>query len=77
MLGEFNQDLSCLKIYQTPLTDYSSYRGAACVNKNGEFVLYNTTVHEKIAGSKSVDGRDVIMAHMQFDKLLGIIREYE
>lgn len=70
MIGEFNEDMSELKIYQTPLTDYQSYRGAACVTDEGEFVLYNTTVREKITGSKSVDGRDVIMAHMPFSELL-------
>lgn len=70
MLGEFDENMTELKIFQTPLTDYNSYRGAACVTDNGEFVLYNTTVHEKIKGSTSVDGRDVLMAHMPFDKLI-------
>lgn len=70
MLGVFSEDLSELRIYQTPLTDYSSYRGSAVVDKNGEFILYNTTVREKIKGSRSVDGRDVIMAHMPMDALL-------
>lgn len=75
MLGEFNVDLTNLKIYQTPLTDYASYRSAACVTDTGLFVLYNTTVQEKIKGSKSVDGRDVIMAKMPFDELLGLLKE--
>lgn len=70
MLGEFNEDLSELNIYQTPLTDYNSYRGAACVREDGEFVLYTTTVHEKLKGSNSVDGREVIMAHMSFKELI-------
>jgi len=77
MLGEFNEDITKLKIYQTPLTDYNSYRGAAIVRDDGEFILYNTTVHEKIHGSKAVDGRDVIMAHMPFDKLLDYIQKEE
>ena len=77
MLGEFSDDLSSLKIYQTPLTDYKSYRGSALVRDDGEFILYNTTVGENIMAGKSVDGRDVIMAHMPFDKLLSIIQEKE
>ena len=70
LLGVFSEDLSKLKIYQTPLTDYSSYRGSAIVDKDGEFIIYNTTVREKIKGSKSVDGRDVIMAHMPMNDLI-------
>lgn len=75
MLGVFNDDLSELKIYQTPLTDYASYRGAACVTESGLFVLYNTTVHEKIKGGKSVDGREVIMAQMPFERLIKSLKE--
>lgn len=74
MFGEFNDDLTELFIYQTPLTDYKSYRGSAYVKESGEFVLYNTTVHEKIKGSKSVDGRDVIVAHMPFEELLSKLK---
>ena len=70
MLGEFNDDLTNLKIYSKPLTDYNSYRGAAYVNEQGLFVLYSTTVHEYIHGSKSVDGRDVVMVSMPFAELL-------
>ena len=77
MLGEFSKDLTNLKIYQTPLTDYKSYRGSACVREDGEFILYSTTVHEKIKGGKSVDGREVIMAHMSFGNLLKLLRENE
>lgn len=77
MLGEFSEDLSHLKIYKTPLTDYKSYRSAAIVREDGEFILYNTTVHEKIEGGKSVDGREVIMAHMPFNELLKKLRENE
>lgn len=77
LLGEFSNDLGRLKVYKTPLTDYDSYRSAAYVNSVGEFVLYNTTVHEKIKGGKSIDGREVIMAHMPFDKLLNQLRKNE
>lgn len=77
LLGEFNDDLSELKIYKTPLTDYKSYRGTATVTEDGEFVLYSTTVQEKIKGSNSVDGRDVIMAHMSFQKLMTVLKESE
>ena len=77
MLAEFNDNLSELKIYQTPLRDFASYRGAACVTETGRFVLYNTTVHEKIKGSKSVDGRDVIMAKMPFDELINSLKTVE
>lgn len=70
ILGEFNEDLSCLKLFQKPLTDYCSYRSSAVVTEKGEFVLYNTTVREKIKGSKSVDGREVLMAHKPFSQLI-------
>ena len=70
MLGIFNRDLSELTILPRPLTDYNSYRGSACVNDDGLFILYSTTVMEHIPGSKAVDGRDVIMASMPFKKLL-------
>jgi len=75
LLGEFNSDLTSLKIYRTPLTDYKSYRGAALINENSEFVLYNSTVHEKIKYGKSVDGREVIMAHAPFEQVLKRLRE--
>lgn len=74
MLGEFSKDLSRLTIYPIPLTDYNSYRGSACVREDGTFVLYSTTVWEKIDGSRSVDGRDIIAAQMPFEKLLQEIR---
>lgn len=77
MLGVFNQDLSSLKIYQTPLSDYKSYRSAGIVNDDGDFILYNTTVHEKIKGGKSVDGREVVMAHMPFNELLKKLKDNE
>ena len=76
MFGEFNDDLSELHIYQTPLTDYNSYRGAACVQPGGMLVLYTTTVHEKVPGSKSVDGRDILMASIPFDSFLDKIRSH-
>lgn len=77
MLGEFNDSLSSMKIYQTPLTDYKSYRGAACVTPEGDFVLYSTTVHEYIKGSTAVDGRDVIMAHAPFKEVLETLKKNE
>ena len=77
MLGEFNETLSGLKIYQSPLTDYKSYRGSALVRDDGEFILYNTTVREKVKGGKSVDGREVMMAHMPFDELVMKLKENE
>lgn len=73
MLGVFDEDLSRMTIYPTPLTDMPSYRGAAYVDESGTFVLYNTTVYEKMKGGKSVDGREIIMASMPFEKLLDII----
>lgn len=70
MLGEFNADLSELTIYSTPLTDYNSYRGAACVKDDGLFVLYTTTLWEYVKGTRSVDGRDVLLAKCKFSDLL-------
>lgn len=77
MLGEFDETLGSLKIYQTPLSDYRSYRGAAIVRNDGEFILYNTTVQETMKGGKSVDGREVIMAHMPFEKLMKLLHKEE
>lgn len=77
MLGAFSDDLSQLKIFKTPLTDYKSYRSSAYVTDNGMFVLYNTTVYEQIRGGKSIDGREIIMAHMPFDKLLKQLKDDE
>ena len=77
LLGEFDHDLKTLRVYNIPLTDFKSYRGSAFVNSDGIFVLYNTTVHEKIKGGQSVDGREIIMAHMPFEQLLTIVRENE
>ena len=73
MLGKFDENLSELKIYGIPLTDYNSYRSAALVKEDGTFVLYNTTVRERIKGGTSVDGREILMAQMPFDQLLTII----
>ena len=75
MLGEFNDDLTKLNIYKVPLTDYNSYRGAALVNANGDFELYSTTVHERIKGSKAVDGRNVIVASKPFIGVLDKVRD--
>lgn len=77
MLGEFSKDLSMLTIYQTPLTDYKSYRGAAYVDKTGEFLLYTSTVGENINGGESVDGREIMFAHVKFSELLSQIKNIE
>ncbi len=74
MLGEFNDNLTELTIYRTPLTDYQSYRGSAFVREDGLFVLYNTTLWENVQGSKSVDGRNIIVATKSFYELLKEIR---
>lgn len=70
MLGEFDNNLDTLKIYQIPLTNLNSYRGSAFVREDGEFILYSTTVFEKFTGSKSIDGREIIVAHKKFDLIL-------
>lgn len=72
MLGEFSSDLLRIKIHPRPLTNYNSYRGAAVV-VDEEFVLYSTTLNNKVIGSKSVDGRDIIMAHMPMEELIRIV----
>ena len=74
MLGEFDEDLTRLRIFPKPLTDYNSYRGAAIV-VNGEFILYTSTLNDKVQGSKSVDGRDIIMARINMDYLLNNVLE--
>lgn len=75
MFGEFDSELTELTIYQTPLTDFNSYRGSAFVTESGRFVLYETTVWEKISGGKSVDGREVMMAQCNFSELLSEIKK--
>ncbi len=76
MLGRFSEDLKVLKIYKTPLTDYMSYRSSAIV-KDEQFLLYNAVVREKIKGSKSVDGRDILMAKMNFSLLIQTLESAE
>lgn len=75
MLGEFDERLTELTIYPTPLTDYNSYRGSACVREDGMFVLYSTTVWEHVEGSKSVDGRDIVMVHCPFSELISRLKK--
>lgn len=77
MLGEFDNDVKTLHIYNTPLTDYNSYRSSAYVNDDGVFVLYASTVNEKIKGSSSVDGRDIILTYTSFESLINQLKERE
>ena len=70
MLGRFTTDLNRLTIFDKPLTDYNSYRGAAYINSEGDFCLYSTTVNEKIKYGYSIDGREVIYAHKRFQEIL-------
>lgn len=69
MMGKFNADLSALQIYPHPLTDYNSYRGSAIV-VDDEFILYSTTLNDKVKGSNAVDGRDIIMAKLPMEEAL-------
>ena len=73
-LAEFTPDLSGLHIYPKPLTDFNSYRGAATV-VDDTFILYSTTLNEKIYKSKSVDGRDIIMSSMPICSLMHILEQ--
>lgn len=75
LLGEFSSGLEKLTIYGKPLTDYNSYRGHGYVDDTGYFHLYTTTVREKIHNGKSVDGREILTASMNFDELLKKIRQ--
>jgi len=70
MLGTFDEDFSKLTIYQRPLIAVPSYRGSAYVNEDGVFILYSTTDKYPLKGSKSVDGKDVVLAKMDFNTLL-------
>lgn len=70
MLGKFDENLNKLVIYQRPLIDIPSYRGAAYVSEEGEFILYSTTDSYYVSGSKSVDGKDIIMMRIPFERLL-------
>lgn len=70
MLGVFDEKLSRLMVFQRPLVSIPSYRGSAYVNDNGEFILYSTTDKYPVKGSKSVDGKDVVLAKMDFITLL-------
>lgn len=70
MIGKFDDELTNLKIYSRPLCDYNSYRGEAVVHDDGVFVLYSPTVHEKITGGSSVDGREIMVVSKNFEELL-------
>lgn len=70
MLGVFDESLETLRIFQRPLVDIPSYRGAAYVADKGEFVLYSTTDKYPLKGSKAVDGKDVVMGKKPFEQLL-------
>ena len=70
MLGEFDESLETLRIYQRPLVEIPSYRGTAYVTDQGEFVLYSTTDKYSLKGSIAVDGKDVVMGRMPFRQLL-------
>ena len=74
-LGEFSKDLSSLIVYDAPLTDYCSYRGSAAVTPKGVFVLYTPTWNEKVRGSRSVDGKDVLMASAPFEEVLRKVKQ--
>lgn len=74
-LGRFDKGLSQLHIFKKPLVGLNSYRGAACVLSDESFVLYTTTVHENITGSESVDGRNILLAHMSFPELLKVLQD--
>lgn len=75
MLGEFDQDLTMLTIHPKPLTDYNSYRGAAIIDQYDQFHLYSTTLNDKVHGSKSVDGRDIIVASRPMKEVLNELKE--
>lgn len=77
MLGVFDDNLEYLKIFSTPFSEYNSYRGSAFVSGDGTFHLYSTTVNEKLHGGKSIDGREIIHAQMNFDRLISKLEEYE
>ena len=74
MLGKFNKELTTLFIYQQPLIDIPSYRGAAYVDASGNIVLYSTTDCYRVSGSVSVDGKDVIMMTKSFNEILREIK---
>lgn len=74
-LGKFDDSLDYLHIYQRPLIALNSYRGSACVLPDGGFVLYSTTVYEKLKGSISVDGRDIVVASTKFSELLTYLND--
>ena len=77
MFGEFDEELSALRIFQRPLVDIRSYRGAAYVSESGEFLLYTTTDKYPLKGSLAVDGKDVVMGRMPFVKLLKEIKDFK
>ena len=75
MLGEFNRDLSRLKIFKKPLVAIPSYRGAAYVDKDGIFHLYTTTDANGWKGGSSVDGREILLASMPFNELIFLMNQ--
>ena len=45
------------------------------VTPEGMFVLYTPTWNEKVRGSKSVDGKDVLMGKAPFEEVLRIVKK--
>lgn len=70
LLGVFSENLTKMHLCETPLCDMNSYRGSAFVDSHGDFVLYTTTVHEKVIGNRSVDGRNILLAQRDFKDIL-------
>lgn len=76
-IGAFSDDLHKLTIYKMPLTDFNSYRSAGLVLQDGSFILYESTLNEKIIGSKSCDGRDILFVSTNFNNMINKIKEHE
>lgn len=74
MLGVFDSDVSHLTISPKPLTSLNSYRGCAHIMPDGTFLLYTTTVAERFHNDYSVDGRNVLLAKMNFKDVVKCTR---
>lgn len=74
LLGEFEEDLSELRLFPRPLTDYNSYRSSAIVDGEDNLILYEATLYEKIKKSNSVDGRNILVAAKSMEDLISMIK---
>lgn len=70
-----SEDWENFRIYDRPLSNIKSYRSSAFVREDGMFIIYLATLGYKPAGNVTLDGRNIVVASIPFDKLLDEIKK--